>query len=1325
MSLAKQKLYKLIFTVSVFFGFAFLLGFSYKYHLPQLEQWLLLETERASAKYTDFRVWPEKLKISVFPLGVRMHKIKLMPNSHLRTTIAPAFIEEAQIELSLIDLLRGRIHIDEIFLKNPDVILFVREQGQKQNDNVEKTKSKKASLRQLADIPVSKINIQGLKLKADIQPYNLRIKTDDINLTLENRFKALLVDIHIPDLQTKLYDQSYVLQSLIEARFLVQDNSLNVSALKIKQDESFVVGSGVIDGQILDGVFKSAKGSLRTSLDLASAIELAKKLDPQISLPKANGMFSLDTTISYNQGQSPTANYSLKTQDVDIEGFKLGNLTAIGQYLNQQVSVSKAQVQNSAGQVNIANLKMGTTDEIQFSADINVQNLELRELLSNLQVTGVPLRLDMSGSLPCSGQIKNFSLKCKGVVMGRNLHVWTGDDKSTIVKSKDFKATGEVTVDLNEVKYNADLELGDAKGKSNGIISYAKGFDINYETDNIDFKEITNLVNLKLEGSTSLKGRTWGDSNWARIDMNVDTSDVWLEDHALGKTKSRLNYKEGQLYFRGIKGSINNSLYSGVVSIDVLKSEIYLNLSSKYLNLDDVQFAFSRRGKLPFDFTGTGSARVKAWGPLQFNKLSYDLETELYRGTLFNESFDEIKGSLSADTGMTTIKNLVLNKGNSYARFSGTIDPKGTLDARIIGSNFRLVESKKVSDWGLNLEGRLDAMMQLTGFILTPNLKIDGNLKEVLIAGEPQKDSSFSLNYNDFTIEGNGQFLGKTINTQFNIPLKEHLPFSFRMSAKDWDFIKMFNLVSNSALKRNYRTRLSLDVDLKSDKGGFWNSSGHIEIPDVRVQRNNLVMFNEKPMSLTFRNGIVHANQFRVINDEGDFVELNTTGMTQGNVNAEMRGQFDLGLAAILTPLEDVGGDINFTVNTKGPFNKINVIGDAFIKNSFARIANFPHVFEELNADILFNENRLLINAARARLAEGQVTGSGRLLFNGFKDIPIDIRADITNAKFNIPEGIKTEGSATLYIAGKWFPYTLGGTYTVNRGIIETEFDAGNSNGNKIQPSNFLPRFLNQERFAPLTLNLDVILANPVTIRNSLANIPLDGRVKVTGPIESPHLTGQFDLQAGGKLNFRESEFDLQSGSAVYRDSPPENPELNVTASTVLESQDVNYDVSLLLQGNANNPRIRLSSSPPLEELDIISLLGFGYTRSDLEQINQTEQAAQTSFQIGSALLASPLGKQIKSRFGLDMQISSELDENNKTEPKLTLKKQINNKFNASASRTLGKTPRTKITGEYNINNNLSVIGFFDSTEPNTEEEKDKENLDTIGLDLEYKIQFK
>ena len=246
-------------------------------------------------------------------------------------------------------------------------------------------------------------------------------------------------------------------------------------------------------------------------------------------------------------------------------------------------------------------------------------------------------------------------------------------------------------------------------------------------------------------------------------------------------------------------------------------------------------------------------------------------------------------------------------------------------------------------------------------------------------------------------------------------------------------------------------------------------------------------------------------------------------------------------------------------------------------------------------------------------------------------------------------------------------------------------------------------------------------------IKNPEADAKVSGQVLLQGYPDKPLLTGQLQIERGGEITFRDNEFDILSANIEYNTAPPDQPKLYVSAKTQIISDDITYDINLILQGTASNPNFKLSSTPPLEENEIVSLLALGVTPSQLdERVDPSEQATQTSYQLGTALLSSPLGKEIKNRFGVDVQISSGFDEvDKKSVPTVTVKKQITDDLSAQASRTIEQIPKNNVKMKYNINQNLSIIGLWDSSEANLAEPERDTTSDTIGVDLEYKIRFK
>ncbi len=125
-----------------------------------------------------------------------------------------------------------------------------------------------------------------------------------------------------------------------------------------------------------------------------------------------------------------------------------------------------------------------------------------------------------------------------------------------------------------------------------------------------------------------------------------------------------------------------------------------------------------------------------------------------------------------------------------------------------------------------------------------------------------------------------------------------------------------------------------------------------------------------------------------------------------------------------------------------------------------------------------------------------------------------------------------------------------------------------------------------------------------------------------------------------------------------------------------------------------------------------------------MDSSNSEKQAGGASSAVGAALLQKAGGRRLKDSLGVDLKVSSsQPTPENASRPKVTLSKQWTPKFGASASSTLQATPTNNVKLEYKMNKNISVIGSFDGKETNPQSTEPTQNV--LGLDLEYKVQFK
>ena len=252
-------------------------------------------------------------------------------------------------------------------------------------------------------------------------------------------------------------------------------------------------------------------------------------------------------------------------------------------------------------------------------------------------------------------------------------------------------------------------------------LGYDKGFDIKYggELKSIK-KDIPNLANLNIEGSAIVKGKTWGTSQWGRIQLNLKGKNMWLEDFGLGNPTFDLGYKKSVLGFRNVQSYQGNTRFKGSLNINLKSNLIKVDAKAPFLDAEDLVYLFKRKVELPIKIKGTGSATVSAKGPLQFNYLSYTVKSNLFRGSISKESFDQLTFNVESKNGFVESRSINIAKADSRVFFKGRVNPKGKLDAVLLGERLRLEQSEYLSDLGFNVGGQLDFTMAMRGPILAP-----------------------------------------------------------------------------------------------------------------------------------------------------------------------------------------------------------------------------------------------------------------------------------------------------------------------------------------------------------------------------------------------------------------------------------------------------------------------------------------------------------------------------------------------------------------------------------------------------------------------------
>jgi autotransporter translocation and assembly factor TamB len=169
-----------------------------------------------------------------------------------------------------------------------------------------------------------------------------------------------------------------------------------------------------------------------------------------------------------------------------------------------------------------------------------------------------------------------------------------------------------------------------------------------------------------------------------------------------------------------------------------------------------------------------------------------------------------------------------------------------------------------------------------------------------------------------------------------------------------------------------------------------------------------------------------------------------------------------------------------------------------------------------------------------------------------------------------------------------------------------------------------------------------------------------------------------------GFYEFQGRRFTVdRDGTLKFHGLPQVNPDVDVTAERLIPNTGVTARIHIT--GTARAPQIALSSTPPLDEADILSLIVFNRSVNELGT-GERASLAETAGGIASGFLASSLGKSIGKALDVDLfEITTSDDVTGETAGGVTVGKQIGDKAFVRFRQQFGQRSFTEFMLEYQL----------------------------------------
>ena len=788
-----------------------------------------------------------------------------------------------------------------------------------------------------------------------------------------------------------------------------------------------------------------------------------------------------------------------------------------------------------------------------------------------------------------------------------------------------LKQEDEEKKDENEEKFNLPFTLFVENFE-------ASLYDFVYEEQKIDELVLKSKnISSDLKDFVSAQIFTNIKSNIANFEANINI------DKNIYKLQSKIDLKEYVKTTFNLQAKGDLEKVEFIVKNDVLKIEqdkqivdikdikIFGNYDLKSFNLDITKLdALLKYNEISSNIKANASMKNNEIDSLLFEvdlqtsikkTISELLQKDLQVNTKLNGNLKKIKffskveeNAIKIDEELIKIENIILDG-------IANINDKNIDILSDFNVKTNLANKKSKVELKLNLDKPEDLAISAKSLIQNLNYK-NFNLKQLgdININSSYKKSSLAINLNSklANLELKSFDLKKFI---FDLDIKDLNPNNFYELDKVVQISKI-----KAKIKGEYQENLSLDAAL------ILNDTFKID-SNIKTNQDNIEAF-------------IKNSSFQVLFDKkADLTKIKTNINELKNLEKELakiielpalglEGEVDLDLQMASNSLNN----LNFKVNSpkikfeNEEIQNIQIEGNLKDKTVFLDKLNFN--IGEIY-DINLQKNFSLLNQAFFNLENfnGNFSFDNILINTSKQDKNIVLNVDTKNLKIghnsygkgilNSNININLDEQNKISVQGEINVRELKASYNIPAMSISKDKDIIIvSKKNKSESLDYF--------FENVALEL-IVISND--IKYSVKNIDL--KVNAILNIKKEFSKELFIYGSVNEIDGTFSELGKTykiENSGVYFRGLPDNPILDIKASTKVED----IDITILISGSLNNPRINLNSNPVMNQKDILSYLIFGTTFSNTSENTQSRQSQASLF------LLNELSKDYAKELGVD-----------------------------------------------------------------------------------------
>lgn len=833
-------------------------------------------------------------------------------------------------------------------------------------------------------------------------------------------------------------------------------------------------------------------------------------------------------------------------------------------------------------------------------------------------------------------------------------------------------------------------------GVVNGVISYYKsylniGFDAGYKKlPKVNFIEAVKSRYFEPAGSGVIKGVIAGKFNGISFDFRNRFKSLYINrytDNYKGVANVDIE-PSGEVLFKKVNLEENSQkLNKGAIDFNgriyenkILKTE-YIDgkFETKNIHINSenpplpVSLYLNSKGNIngglgnPIVNIRANTEKAEVYGQNISNINSYailtkkDLKIKELNGTYNGASFNLY--------GLLRFKPSANNNFNYDLQLAAN------------GVNLSNLNLKLLNKY--HVRGIANINLHIGGLFALPDISGNAAIKEIYINDYFLENIDIGIASSKSRMVLNLSALKNSLKTKANILLKKGYPYNFTTE------INLLNI--------NYRKtlfKLSGGIYGSGKLSDIKNSYLFTKLSYLYLKHGPFFLKNTKNIRISYIDRVFDLSGFE-LKGGNNYLQIRGN-VTLKKYNLIINDKTDLWILGLLSDkIINSSGFIDCSAVVFGSGLHPQVYGFAEIKQGLLETSvSQNYTVSRVSARLTFNNNLIALEKAQFRLLNGIFSAHGIIRLSDFRPVSYNLKTNFSSAIYRQSNYFYADMDGSIGYDGSADNGTVYGDIDIKKALYDK----------KINFSSFILDYKKYNLIKPMVkkgifnpkLNLSIKADKSIFIKNNIINTDFSSRLHLEGTLYDPILIGTADADSGG-IYFRGTEFRLSYANIDFNNPYTISPFFTVSADTHINQ----YIVRMNASGTLLNFNVNLSSTPPLSEIDIVSMLALGAPTSSIYAGSAGGIAAsEAASAIGGGVTEGITGA-ISSYFGFkNLSVAPSYSAvTHSAAPQVTVTKTITKNMSISYSNIISSQSSQSVTLTYKLAPHISVIGVWENNE--------------------------